>query len=294
MLVEPAEGGIYWVNFRRQSSDVTLNSAPLDVGPDLQERLYSEKRAVILTSATMSTDGSLDHSAERLGFERSRHLVLGSPFNYRELALLYTPPSLPHPNSPHFQQAVEGAILEAAGAARGSTMALFTSHSALRNTARAIRSDLESQDIQVLSQVLDGPPQLLAESFLDEPRSVLLGTSSFWQGVDFAGDSLTVLVITRLPFTVPSDPIFQARSEQYGDEAFTKYAVPQAILKFRQGFGRLIRSSTDRGVAIVLDSRLTNSRYGRRFINSLPRMTVTNGKGQGTPAVVRRWLEYTG
>ena len=294
MISEPAEGGIYWVNFRRQSSEVTLNSAPLDVGPDLQERLYKEKRAIVMTSATMSTDGSLDHSAERLGFEQSRHLVLGSPFNYSELALLYTPPSLPHPNSPQFQQAVESAISEAAGAAQGSTMALFTSHGALRNTARAIRSDLESQDIQVLSQGLDGPPQLLAESFLEEPRSVLLGTSSFWQGVDFAGDSLTVLVITRLPFTVPSDPIFQARSEQYGDEAFPKYAVPQAILKFRQGFGRLIRSSTDRGVAIVLDSRLTNSRYGRRFINSLPRMTVTNGKGQGTPAVVRRWLEYTG
>ena len=173
-------------------------------------------------------------------------------------------------------------------------MALFTSYGALRSTARSIRPDLEAQDIQVLSQATDGPPQLLAESFIDEPRSVLLGTSSFWQGVDFAGDSLTVLIITRLPFTVPSDPIFQARSEQYGDGAFPKYAVPQAILKFRQGFGRLIRSSTDRGVAIVLDSRLTNSRYGRRFIDSLPRMTFTNGKGQGTPSVVKRWLEYTG
>ena len=294
MLIEPSEGGIYWVNFRRQSSEVTLNSAPLEVGPDLQERLYNEKRAIIMTSATMSTDGSLDHAADRLGFEQSRHLVLGSPFNYSELALLYTPPSLPHPNSPHFQVAIESTILEAVTAAQGSTMALFTSYGALRNTARSIRPDLESQDIQVLSQGLDGPPQLLAEWFLEEPRSVLLGTSSFWQGVDFAGDSLTVLIIARLPFTVPSDPIFQARSEQYGNEAFTKYAVPQAILKFRQGFGRLIRSSTDRGVAIVLDSRLTGSRYGTRFINSLPRMTVTDGKGWGTQSVVKRWLEYTG
>lgn len=294
MINESSESGIYWVNFRRQSSDVTLNSAPLEVGFDLQEKLYDQKRAIVMTSATMSTEGSLDHAAERLGFDKARHLVLGSPFNYSEAALLYAPSRLPHPNSPHFQQAVETVVLEAASAAQGSTMALFTSHGALRNTARAIRQDLESQDIQVLSQGVDGPPQLLAESFLEEPRSVLLGTSSFWQGVDFAGDSLTVLIIARLPFTVPSDPIFQARSEQYGDEAFTKYAVPQAILKFRQGFGRLIRSSTDRGVAIVLDSRLTNSRYGRRFISSLPEMTVTDGRGQGTPAVVRRWLEYTG
>ena len=294
MISEPEEGGIYWANFRRQSSEVTLNSAPLEVGPDLQAKLYDEKRAIVMTSATMSTDGSLDHSADRLGFEQSSHLLLGSPFNYSELALLLTPPSLPHPNSPQFQHAVENAILEAATAAQGSTMALFTSHGALRTTARSIRPELESLDIQVLSQGMDGPPQMLSEWFLEEPRSVLLGTSSFWQGVDFAGDSLTVLIITRLPFTVPSDPIFQARSEQYGDQAFTKYAVPQAILKFRQGFGRLIRSSTDRGVAIVLDSRLTGSRYGTRFINSLPKMTVTNGKGQGTQAVVKRWLEYTG
>ena len=173
-------------------------------------------------------------------------------------------------------------------------MVLFTSHGALRNTARAIRPALEAHDIQVLSQGLDGPPQLLAEWFLEEPRSVLLGTSSFWQGVDFAGDALTVLIITRLPFTVPSDPIFQARSEQYGSEAFAKFAVPQAILKFRQGFGRLIRSTRDSGVAIVMDSRITKSGYGRRFIGSLPEMTVTNGKGQGTSAVVQRWLEYTG
>ncbi len=294
MVADPSDDGIYWVNHRRQTSDVTLNSAPLQVGPGLQEQLYDQKRTIVMTSATMSTDGTLDHAAERLGFDGARHIVLGSPFNYSEVSLLYTPPRLPHPNSPQFQQAVETAVLEAASAAEGSTMALFTSHGALRSTARAIRPGLESQNIQVLSQGLDGPPQLLAEWFLEEPRSVLMGTSSFWQGVDFAGDSLTVLVIARLPFTVPSDPVFQARSEQYGDEAFTKYAVPQAILKFRQGFGRLIRSSTDRGVAIVLDSRLTNSRYGRRFINSLPRMTVTDGKGHGTAAVVKRWLEHTG
>ena len=294
MVTSPSDDGIYWVNYRRQSSDVTLNSAPLQVGSGLQEHLYDQTRAIVMTSATMSTDGTLDHAAERLGFDRAQHLVLGSPFNYAEVSLLYAPPRLPHPNSPHFQVAVETAVLEAATAAQGSTMALFTSHGALRNTARAIRPVLESQNIQVLSQGLDGPPQLLAEWFLEEPRSVLMGTSSFWQGVDFAGDSLTVLIIARLPFTVPSDPIFQARSEQYGDEAFARYAVPQAILKFRQGFGRLIRSSTDRGVAIVLDSRLTNSRYGKRFINSLPNMTVTDGKGQGTSAVVKRWLEYTG
>ena len=294
IIGDPNESGIYWVTMKRQTSDVTLNSAPIHVGRDLQERLYSQVGAIVMTSATMSSDGSLDHAVDRLGFEDSRCLVLGSPFNYQEAALLYTPSGVPHPNAPHFQNAVESVTIEAATAAQGRTMVLFTSHGALRNTARAIRPALEAHDIQVLSQGLDGPPQLLAEWFLEEPRSVLLGTSSFWQGVDFAGDALTVLIITRLPFTVPSDPIFQSRSEQYGSEAFAKFAVPQAILKFRQGFGRLIRSTRDSGVAIVMDSRITKSGYGRRFIGSLPEMTVTNGRGQGTSAVVQRWLEYTG
>ncbi len=291
---DPDETGIYWATLKRQSSDVTLNSAPLHVGSDLDDRLYDQARAIVMTSATLSTDGSLDHVAERLGFDNSQRLVLGSPFNYSEAALLYTPARVPHPNAPNFQSAVESAIVEAATAARGRTMVLFTSYEALRNTARSVRPSLEPLDIQVLSQGMDGSPQLLAEWFLEEPRSVLLGTSSFWQGVDFAGDALTVLIIARLPFTVPSDPIFQARSEQYEREAFNKYAIPQAILKFRQGFGRLIRSSRDRGIAIVMDSRITSSRYGRRFIQSLPEMTVTDGKGRGTSTVVNRWLEYTG
>ena len=294
IIDDPDESGIYWVTLKRQTSDVVLNSAPLHVGSDLEERLYAQTRATVLTSATLSSDGSLDHIAERLGFSDSRRLMLGSPFNYSEAALLYTPSGVPHPNAPNFQQAVERVVTDAAIAAQGRTMVLFTSYEALRNTARSIRPAFEERDIQVISQGIDGPPQLLAEWFLEEPRSALLGTSSFWQGVDFAGDALTVLIIARLPFTVPSDPIFQARSEQYGSEAFSKYAIPQAILKFRQGFGRLIRSSRDRGIAIVMDSRITSSRYGRRFIQSLPEMTVTNGRGQGTSAVVRRWLEYTG
>ena len=294
IIGDPQENGIYWVTLKRQSSDVILNSAPLYVGADLEEGLYDRTRAIVMTSATLSADGSLDHMAERLGFDNSQRLMLGSPFNYSEAALLYTPSRVPHPNAPYFQQAVESVVTDAAIAAQGRTMALFTSYEALRNTARAIRPALEANDIQVMSQGMDGPPQMLAEWFLEEPRSALLGTSSFWQGVDFAGDALTVLIIARLPFTVPSDPIFQARSEQYGGEAFNKYAIPQAILRFRQGFGRLIRSSRDRGVAIVMDSRIVNSRYGRRFIESLPEMTVTNGRGQGTSAVVKRWLEYTG
>ena len=143
----------------------------------------------------------------------------------------------------------------------------------------------------MLAQGSDGSPMRIAERFVEDPRSVLLGTSSFWEGVDFAGDALTVLIVARLPFSVPSDPVFQARGEQY-DNSFNEYAVPQAIIRFKQGFGRLIRTSHDRGVAIVLDSRVTGRRYGREFIKSLPKMRLTDGKGNGVGNTVKRWLEY--
>ena len=291
-LVNPTEEGVYWIREVPQSSDVTLNSAPIYVGELLEDALYSKKETVIMTSATLSASGSFDHVSGRLGFSESRHLSLGSPFDFYESTLLYVPRDMPQPNSPVFQQRVEDLVMEAASAAEGRTMALFTSYAALRSTAEAIRAPLSRMGIQVLAQGSDGSPMRIADRFIEEPRSVLLGTSSFWEGVDFAGDALTVLIVARLPFSVPSDPVFQARGEQYGN-SFNEYAVPQAVIRFRQGFGRLIRTSNDRGVAIVLDSRITGRRYGREFIKSLPKMRVTDGKGNGTGSTIKRWLEYS-
>jgi DNA polymerase-3 subunit epsilon/ATP-dependent DNA helicase DinG len=148
---------------------------------------------------------------------------------------------------------------------------------------------LEGDDIRVLAQGVDGAPRALMDDFLANPRSLLLGTSSFWEGVDLAGDALTVLVLARLPFDVPSDPVFAARSEGY-EEPFRDYAVPQAILRFRQGFGRLIRTGTDRGVVAVLDRRLTARSYGALFLKSLPDCTVTRPQLNELPALVTGWL----
>ena len=291
-LVNPAEDGVYWIREEPRSSDVTLNSAPIYVGDLLEDALYSRKETVIMTSATLSASGSFDHVSGRLGFSDSRHLSLGSPFDFYESALIYVPRDMPQPNAQGFQQRVEDLVMEAATAAEGRTMALFTSYAALRATADAIRAPLTRSGIQVLAQGADGSPMRIADRFLENPRSVLLGTSSFWEGVDFAGDALTVLIVARLPFSVPSDPVFQARGERY-DNSFNQYAVPQAIIRFRQGFGRLIRTSRDRGVAIVLDSRITGRRYGREFIKSLPKMRVTDGKGKGAGNTIKRWLEYS-
>ncbi len=291
-LVNPAEDGVYWIREDPRSSDVTLNSAPIYVGDLLEDALYSKKETVIMTSATLSASGSFDHVSGRLGFSDSRRLALGSPFDFYKSALIYVPRDMPQPNAPGFQQRVEDLVMEAATAADGRTMALFTSYAALRATADTIRAPLARSGIQVLAQGADGSPMRIAERFVEDPRSVLLGTSSFWEGVDFAGDALTVLIVARLPFSVPSDPVFQARGERYSN-SFNEYAVPQAIIRFRQGFGRLIRTSRDRGVAIVLDSRITGRRYGREFIKSLPKMRVTDGKGKGAGNTITRWLEYS-
>ncbi len=292
-LVSPVENSVYWVSQRSGAPDIALNGAPLHVGELLDDGLYSGKDAVVLTSATLATSGNFDHATGRLGITGADSLALGSPFDFNNAALLYTPRGVPAPNSAGFQERVETIVREAATAADGRTMVLFTSHAALRATSSAIRGPMSALGIDVLAQGVDGSPQQIATRFLEEPRSVLLGTSSFWGGVDFAGEALSVLIIPRLPFSVPTDPIFEARSEQYENQ-FLEFAVPEAIIRFRQGFGRLIRSDRDRGLAIILDSRVVNRRYGREFLSSLPKMRITDGKGFNVSDVVTRWLEYSG
>jgi DNA polymerase-3 subunit epsilon/ATP-dependent DNA helicase DinG len=168
-------------------------------------------------------------------------------------------------------------------------MVLFTSHSALQATYRAIKRPLESEGILVLGQRLDGSPRQLVERLKGHPETVLLGTNSFWEGVDVVGDALSLLVISKLPFSVPSDPIFAARSELF-DEPFQQYAIPQAVLRFKQGFGRLIRSSTDRGVCVILDRRMVSRRYGKSFVYSLPDCTVEVGRSADLPSRAAGWL----
>jgi DNA polymerase-3 subunit epsilon/ATP-dependent DNA helicase DinG len=168
-------------------------------------------------------------------------------------------------------------------------MVLFTSHAALRNTYNAIQSPLEEEGIMVLGQGVDGSPKRVINSFKANPKSLLLGTASLWEGIDIVGKALSVLVIARLPFNVPTDPVFAARSELFED-SFNQYAVPQAALKFKQGFGRLIRSRYDRGVMIVFDRRLQTKPYGRVFLQSIPTCTVRNGKLMKMPQEVVEWL----
>jgi len=268
-VVAPEDDAIYWLTLSARRAELSLHAAPLHVAEKLDELVFSQTRSVIMTSATLSTEQKFDHIIERTGFKDSRELLLGSPFDYPSAAVLCLPNDMPEPRSWAYQDALEGAVKDAAIAAEGRTMALFTSYSALRSTAASIRDDLKARGIEVLQQGNDGPPAQVVQRFMQSPKAVLLGTSSFWEGVDLPGDVLSVLIVARLPFTVPSDPVFQARSELY-DNSFMQYAVPQAILRLRQGFGRLIRTKTDRGAVIILDRRVTASRYGSAFLRSLP------------------------
>ena len=288
-IPHPVDDGIYWVRRAQRTGDLTLHAAPIHVGEQLEKLLYSQKRAVVLTSATLSTNGTFDHLRDRTGFEDADELLLGSPFDYPQAALLCVPRDMPEPGSWAYQAAVEQAIMDATAAAGGSTMALFTSHASLQAAAAAIRGNLQAGGFDVLAQGIDGTPHQLLRRFVENPRSILLGTASFWEGVDLAGDSLKVLLVARLPFSVPTEPVFEARSELY-DSPFAEYAVPQAILRLRQGFGRLIRTRSDKGVVIILDRRTVSRGYGKSFVRSLPPVTMKTPGLHELRGEIRAWL----
>jgi len=290
VLMRPDRGGIYWFSISGRDQEITLHSAPLHVGPTLQEKLFSDKDCVVLTSATLRTGGSFSFIKERLGLEDPIELALDSPFDFKTAALLYVPKDMPEPNRPRFQESVERAIIELCRATEGRTLVLFTSTRQLRATYRGVLHQLEQDGIVVYGQGLDGSRNQILESFRNTPKSVLMGTRSFWEGIDVVGPALGCLVIARLPFSVPTDPVFAARAETM-DDPFNELYVPNAILRFRQGFGRLIRSKDDYGLVVVLDKRLLTKAYGKAFLRSLPRCTARQGPLESLPRIARGWLD---
>jgi DNA polymerase-3 subunit epsilon/ATP-dependent DNA helicase DinG len=288
IVAAPERDEVYWINVQ-SGGELSLHLAPLHVGTRLWEDLFSRKDTVVVTSATLTTQESFAYIRERLGLRDGREVQLGSPFDYRSAALLYVPYDVPEPGQPYYQHHLVEVLIALVTALGGRTLVLFTSHGQLRQTHEALRGPLDAQRIVLLGQNIDGSRARLLETFRSGPRVVLLGTSSFWEGVDVVGDALSCLVIARLPFTVPTDPVFAARSELF-DEPFREFAVPQAILRFRQGFGRLIRSRGDRGVVAVLDRRLQSKRYGRAFLESLPDCTVRVVPAAELPAQAEGWL----
>ena len=269
---------------------LSLNAAPLHVGSHLRAGLLERMRSVVLTSATLTTDAGFAYVKDRLSCEEADELALNSPFDYRRSALLYLCDDIPEPNQPGYQQMLERTIVELGTALEGRTLVLFTSHAAMRAVHRAIKQPMAARGVTVLAQRADGSPRQLIEQFKSSSRTMLLGTSTFWEGVDVVGPALSALVIAKLPFAVPSDPVVAARSELF-DNPFMQYSVPQAVLKFKQGFGRLIRSSSDRGICVVLDRRTISKRYGSSFVQSLPTCTVRVDSAGRAAEAARAWLD---
>lgn len=288
-IEEPRNGNVYWATSPPNREGYSLNAAPMQVGDALESLLYSKKESVVLTGATMSTAGSFEHFLQRVGFGGADQLILDSPFDYKKAALLCIPQDMPEPNSHPYQEALHNAICDTTIAAGGRTLCLFTSYSAMNAAAHGIRNKMRECGYTVLAQGIDGTPHQLLNRFHANPDSVLLGTASFWEGIDLPGDSLRVIIMPRLPFNVPTEPMFAARSEMY-ENPFTEYAIPQAILRFRQGFGRLIRSQQDRGVVVVLDSRIKNRQYGIQFIESIPPVTTQTVNLVDLSQNIREWL----
>lgn len=284
----PQADDIAWIA-RRHEGTLSLRRAPLHVGRALETHLFADKETLVLTSATLRAP-DFDYVRERLSLPDADAVVVESPFDYTEQVLLCAPSDVPAPGRGDYDAAVARALVPLCTAVEGRTLALFTSHSGLRHVYHAIRGPLGEQGISVVAQGIDGSRHALL-STLRSPSgpTVVLGTRSFWEGVDVPGPALSCLVIARLPFDVPSDPIVAARSETF-ESPFEQYSVPQAILRFRQGFGRLIRRRTDRGVVVVLDSRIRGRRYGELFLGALPPCRRFDGSVDELPAVARTFL----
>jgi ATP-dependent DNA helicase DinG len=253
---------------------VILRAAPIDVSRIVRELLLDEKRATILTSATLSVDGSFDYVRARLGVGEAAEIRVASEFDYTRQAILYLPRKMPAPRGLEFSEAVAREALAILQRTRGRAFVLFTSYAVLRHVQAALERELEYP----LFVQGSAPRSALLQDFRRTPNAVLLATSSFWQGVDVAGEQLSCVIIDKLPFASPGDPVTAARIEALaanGGEPFNEYQVPLAILTLLQGLGRLIRHRTDRGVLAILDPRLRTMGYGRRFLASLPPAPVT-------------------
>jgi ATP-dependent DNA helicase DinG len=272
---------VRWIELQMMKSmmNTTLVDANLDIDKTLAEFLFSKFSTIVLCRATLTTNNHFQFFRNRLGLTNEllpkqtiKECVYNSPFNYVQQAMLAVPTDIPAPNDPSFIQAACAHIWQIVQSSRGNAFVLFTSYSMLQSCYALLESRLREQRFHPMKQGDEDRVQLL-HKFKMQDRSLLFGTDSFWEGVDVEGDALRCVIIVKLPFKVPSEPLIQARSEAIiasGGDPFIDYSLPQAIVKFKQGFGRLIRNKRDRGCIVCLDNRLMTKRYGRMFLNSLP------------------------
>lgn len=294
------EGYVYWLErpSRDRASDVRLYAAPLDISQHLSNALYGRLDTMILTSATLAVGGRFDYLLGRLGLdrehgERVQTLAVGSPFSYQDQVLVGVGTFVPSPKSGAFPGAVSEIILSLTTQTRRGTLVLFTAYDMLNGSYDALKDRLQTEGIQLLGQGRDGSRSRIIDQFREDASSVLLGTDSFWEGIDVAGASLQMLILVKLPFAVPTEPIVAAQMElleKAGKNPFTHYTVPEAVIKFRQGFGRLIRNKSDYGVVVILDHRVLRSSYGPAFLSALPVQVQPFPSQEAMVADIKQWF----
>jgi len=290
-LLKPDPNRVYWFTLTARSENLVLRAAPINVGTLLRERVYSERRSTVFTSATLAVGGTFDYFRSRIGLgPQAEELILPSPFDFLHQALVCLPTDLPAPEDEGFDAAVERIVAALAQRVGGRTLVLFTSHRQLRDVHAALKQRVDLDDVLILAQGIDGQRRQLLKAFEESERPLLLGTSSFWEGIDVPGERLSCVVMVRLPFPVPTDPVYAARAERVRDP-FTQLALPQAALRLKQGFGRLIRRSSDRGAVVILDNRILGRDYGKAFLDVLPPASRFVGPASEIPERVGDWLQ---
>ncbi len=285
LLESQEKGQVYW--YERRGKGVFLTATPIDVGPILKEKLFNQFDTVVLTSATLAVGGKFEFLRQRLGMETPREKLLATEFDFANQCVLYVPQTMPDARQPGFSAAAAEEIARLLRISEGRAFCLFTSYVQLNDVAERVKSKLQ------YPMLMQGtaPRPVLLEKFRNTPHAVLFATASFWQGVDVRGEQLSCVIVDKLPFAVPTDPVVAARVQALKDEgrdAFGEYQVPEAVLGLKQGFGRLIRSRSDRGVLALLDNRITRMAYGKIFLESLPRYTLTSDIAQ-----VERFMRQT-
>jgi ATP-dependent DNA helicase DinG len=276
LLAQDIQDAVYWVEATGKTTRrLKLTGSPINIAPQLRDHLFDSEtiKSVILTSATLSTQASFDYFRSRVGLDSSAELQVGSPFDYQKQCTLYLEVGLPLPDEESFLSAAMQRAMHYLRQTQGRAFLLFTSYSMLDKAARILSPELAQLGYPMLAQGGQMTRGQLLSRFKNTPNSVLLGTDSFWQGVDVQGEALSNVIIVKLPFEVPDKPLTEARLDairENGGNPFNEYSLPEAIIKFKQGFGRLIRSKTDSGIVVVLDKRIVTKRYGSQFIHALP------------------------